>query len=263
MPEAMSDSAFIRDLMGRAARVALSYFGRAEPSIKSDGSYVTEADARVQSLLVEGLSGRFPDDGILAEEHGLQRPPRDGSTYWVIDPIDGTSAFVSDLPLWSISLGVVRAGKPHAGYIAVPGAREYFEIGGPDERLLVNRSPEGLAPAGPLGPESLLLTPSRFHRKWTIDPAYAGKARCLSSTAADIAYVAAGRANAALVGKANLWDIAAGLAMLTGVGGAAEWLGSGEPVDAASLLDGSATSDAILVGHPDTLARYRTLIVTI
>lgn len=62
------------------------------------------------------LARHFPDDGILGEELGGQPSGR----FWAVDPIDGTSNFLSGLPFWTISLGLMDQGQPIAGGILAP-----------------------------------------------------------------------------------------------------------------------------------------------
>ena len=99
-----------------AGALALQYYRNVKPSVKSDKTYVTEADLAVQSFLNEKIIKNYPDVGILSEEADYTRKPQDGETYFVLDPIDGTAMFVSGLPVWGISLGVIKSGKAIAGF---------------------------------------------------------------------------------------------------------------------------------------------------
>lgn len=79
---------------------------------------VSAADKAVESLVVNYLRQQFPDHGINAEEGSLVSPKSDST--WIIDPIDGTSNFISGLDLFSISLGLVRGNSPYFGIIHFP-----------------------------------------------------------------------------------------------------------------------------------------------
>lgn len=70
-----------------------------------------EADRCVESLIRDRLGQRFPRHRIVGEEHGASG---DGATCWVIDPIDGTRAFISGMPTWGIRLGLVVDGRADA-----------------------------------------------------------------------------------------------------------------------------------------------------
>lgn len=78
----------------------------------------TEQDRHTQKELVQALGDLDPDAEVLAEEEGVD-PPQ-GSTYWVIDPIDGTNNFINGLPLWATNVGYVRDGHMVAAVTAAP-----------------------------------------------------------------------------------------------------------------------------------------------
>src|SRR5687767_8192745 len=88
----------LRRLLAAAGRVALSFFGEAETTRKADGSLVTEADRQSEQVLVEGLRAAFPEDGLSGEEGTSELGCGPGR--WVVDPIDGTGAFVEGLAYW-------------------------------------------------------------------------------------------------------------------------------------------------------------------
>lgn len=104
-----------------AGPIALEYFRR--PIVVVDkrkgGRYdpVTEADRGIESFLRERLRAAFPDHGIVGEELGSEGQ---GTTFWVIDPIDGTRAFISGMPTWGILLGLVHEGRPLVGVMHQP-----------------------------------------------------------------------------------------------------------------------------------------------
>jgi len=107
------------------------------------GSYdpVTEADRGIEDLLRGRLSEEFPDHEIVGEERGASGPP--GRFRWLIDPIDGTKAFVSGSPLWGILLGLSVDGQPAAGWMHQPYLGETFGAVGAEawfERSGVRRS---------------------------------------------------------------------------------------------------------------------------
>ena len=99
---------FAVDLAWRAGRLALSYF-QMSPQVerKSDASPVTAADRAAERLLRETISRAYPDDGILGEEFGEERPS--ASRRWVLDPIDGTRSFVRGVPLWGVLIALESA----------------------------------------------------------------------------------------------------------------------------------------------------------
>ncbi|WP_043339644.1 inositol monophosphatase family protein [Belnapia moabensis] len=89
---------------------------------KGDASPVTEADRGAERAMREVLSARFPDHGIWGEEYG---PDRIEAEYlWVLDPIDGTRAFVTGRPLFGTLIGLLHRGVPVLGLIDQPGISE-------------------------------------------------------------------------------------------------------------------------------------------
>lgn len=86
--------------------------------------YVTDLDRRVNRLISQRLKRAFPDDGIVSEE---ARPVVGHSGYtWHIDPLDGTSNYVSHVPYWAVSLALVVNGAPILGVVSAPLTRERF-----------------------------------------------------------------------------------------------------------------------------------------
>lgn len=88
---------------------------------------VTEADRGAESAMRDLLAERRPQDAVLGEEYGL-RPGTSGLT-WVLDPIDGTRAFISGAPTWGILIGLDAGEGPVLGVVDQPFTRERF-IGG-------------------------------------------------------------------------------------------------------------------------------------
>ena len=98
---------------------------------KPDASPVTRADKAAETALRAAIEARFPDDAILGEEHAAL--PGSGKTgySWVIDPIDGTRAFVCGRPVFGTLVGLVDGTTPVAGLIDMPMLDEcYVGVGG-------------------------------------------------------------------------------------------------------------------------------------
>src|SRR5262249_6399733 len=111
----------------RAGALALARFRGVTAERKADRTLVTAADREVERLLVDALVARFPDVGVLGEE-GTVREGR-GATRVVIDPIDGTAAFVAGLPLWAVCIGVLHGAEPVAGVVHLPAIGETYSAG--------------------------------------------------------------------------------------------------------------------------------------
>jgi myo-inositol-1(or 4)-monophosphatase len=100
--------AFADTLADAARTVILPYF-RAPNTIENKGAGavfdpVTEADRASEQIMRELIARQFPDHGVLGEEFP-EKPSKDGYT-WILDPIDGTRAFIAGLPLWGVLIAL-------------------------------------------------------------------------------------------------------------------------------------------------------------
>jgi myo-inositol-1(or 4)-monophosphatase len=254
----MYDIDHIKDLARAAGRIAMDHFRNVTPAWKEDRSYITQADLDVQAYLRDALDTAYPDDGIVAEENGLRKPPHRGDRIWVVDPIDGTASFSAGLPIWGISIALVEGGRPTAGVFYIPTVGDLFHTGS-DGRVYRNDRPLQLRSPGPFHGETSLLIASRLHRHYTLSRDYPGKLRNLGSTVAHLAYVATGSAEAALVEPVYVWDIAAGMAMLQANGGVLVYI-DGTLVDLAPLLGGSRMPLPMLGGTVEAVAAFMDVI---
>ena len=85
---------------------------------KADASPVTEIDRAVEMRLRELIAARYPDHGVIGEEFEDDR--RDAEHVWVLDPVDGTKAFIAGLPVFGTLIGLTRGGRPVLGIIDQP-----------------------------------------------------------------------------------------------------------------------------------------------
>lgn len=109
---------------------------------KGDASPVTEADKAAERSIRALLAERFPQHGVIGEEYGADRP--EAEYVWVVDPIDGTRAFVTGRPLFGSLIGLLHRGRPVLGLIDQPSTGErWIGVAG---RPLAFRSPMGGTP---------------------------------------------------------------------------------------------------------------------
>ena len=212
----------------RACRpMALRYFR--SPSLKvrrkADRSPVTAADRAIEARIRRAIERRCPGEPIIGEEFG--RSGRAGSTFWTIDPIDGTRAFSSGLPSWGILVGRVEQGRATLGLCdfpaigvtigAAPGVPAYEREGGHTRALPRPRAVRSLR-------EAVL-----FHggaHWWEPTPYARGFAKVLRTCFLERAYgdcygylwALRGHADAVLDYGVKIWDMApfAALARATG-----------------------------------------------
>ncbi|WP_029414885.1 histidinol-phosphatase [Brevundimonas bacteroides] len=135
--------AFALELAAEAARVTLPLFRNeaAAENKAGEGAFdpVTEADRGAEAAIRRLIETRYPEHGVIGEEYGEDRP--DADHVWVLDPVDGTRAFIAGLPLWTTLIALRHAGRPTVGLIAQPYLDEVF-LGGPSGARLVSRGGE-------------------------------------------------------------------------------------------------------------------------
>src|SRR5450755_4424917 len=118
------------DAAEQAAIIARAlYQHNIEVRIKEDKSPVTEADVRCEIAIREILESRFPTHGFYGEETGVR--DQDAESLWLVDPIDGTKAFVREYPMFSTQIALMRRGEIILGVSSAPiyGELAYAERG--------------------------------------------------------------------------------------------------------------------------------------
>jgi len=118
----MANSARLDAALAAAAAAAelirSSYRRNIAVRIKADRSPVTEADVAAEQAIREVLQGRFPDDGFYGEESAAER--LDAEWLWLVDPIDGTKAFVREYPMFSTQIALMHHGRLELGVSCAP-----------------------------------------------------------------------------------------------------------------------------------------------
>jgi myo-inositol-1(or 4)-monophosphatase len=147
---------FALELAEASAKAILPFFRRdIEIDVKSGAVWdpVTEGDRAGERIMREMIERHYPDHGIHGEEYG-QKPTRSGFT-WVLDPVDGTRAFISGMPTWATLIGLNFEDRPLIGVMNQPFVGETF-YGNPEgawslhrgtSRLLKTRAARPLAQA--------------------------------------------------------------------------------------------------------------------
>ena len=212
----------------------MGYFLHTSYEIKHDGSPVTAADKEVQEYLVAAITREFPQDGLIAEEDEVLKKPDRGSRYWTIDPIDGTATFMSGMSSWGIAIGLIERGIPLAGFIYLPATGDLFHSVG--THVFRNAKLMQLTTDHSLHPNTVLLTHTRPHQRYTLRESFPGRVLCLGTASAHLSLVATGGAHVVLIGHDKVWDLAPGYAMLMTNGGVLRYL-DGSECDLSALLD--------------------------
>jgi len=120
---------FAEELADAARQVILPYFRKQNSIVykttdSPSGQPVTDADLKAETVMRKLISNRYPDHGIIGEEFEDINPDADLS--WVLDPIDGTRAFIAGLPLFGTLIGLGLKGKPILGILDQPILKERF-----------------------------------------------------------------------------------------------------------------------------------------
>jgi histidinol phosphatase-like enzyme (inositol monophosphatase family) len=241
--------AFALELAAEAARVTLPLFrNEAVAENKAgEGAFdpVTEADRGAEAAIRRLIAARYPDHGVIGEEYGEDRP--DAEHVWVLDPVDGTRAFISGLPLWTTLIALRQDGRPTVGVIAQPYLDEVF-LGGPSGARLVSRGGERpirvrecprLTEAVIATTDPDIFTPPEFGA-WTQVRAGARLAR-FGCDAYAYAMVAMGRID--LVAETGLkeWDWSALIPVVEAAGGqVTNWTGAPPSGDGRIIAVGDA-----------------------
>jgi len=199
----------VADVVREAGEIALGFArSGAKRWTKGDSSVVTEADVFIDGFLHEKLAALDPDIGWLSEET-VDTPERLGrERVWIVDPIDGTRAFVEGVPVWVISVALVERGRPVFGAIFNPTKNEMFEAVEGGGAFLngqaITASPRDLlAGAEIVGPRAMMEDLDGIG-------AQIARAPYVYALAYRMAGVAANRVDAAVAStRAKDWDIAA------------------------------------------------------
>ncbi|MDP1873090.1 histidinol-phosphatase [Phenylobacterium sp.] len=229
----------ILELNQAAADVALPLF-RADHGLEDKGGPpglnafdpVTAADRGAEAAIRRLITQHFPEHGVIGEEYGEDRP--DAEFVWVLDPIDGTRAFISGLPLWCVLIGLRHEGRPVLGSIGQPYLDEIY-LGHAGGSRLVSRGgsrplkvracpkltdatisttdPEGCFNGAELGAWTQVRAASRLAR--------------LGLDAYAYAMVAAGSMDMVIEAGLKAWDIEAAIPVIQGAGGlVTDWRGA-------------------------------------
>jgi myo-inositol-1(or 4)-monophosphatase len=214
------DLDLIREAARQAAGVAHSFFGRS-PEVwwKNEGSSpVSAADFAANDRLLKILLDARPDYGWLSEETDDDVARLSRETLFVVDPIDGTRAFINGESTWCVSVAVVHRGRPVAGVLAAPALEEefYAVAGG---QAFKNGLP--IAVTASQGNELVIAADESLVKK--IEPGFRGqvrRVRHVPSLAYRLAMAADGRIDGTVVKRnSHDWDLAAADLILDRAGG--------------------------------------------
>jgi myo-inositol-1(or 4)-monophosphatase len=215
------DYALLKVAVRDAGELALTYFRRSIlVKRKMDGSEVSEADLAVDTALKLDLLTKRPDYGWLSEETEDDRERLKHARVWVVDPIDGTSAFLRHVPEWTVSAALVEDGAPVIGIVFNPATGEFFHaIKG--RGAFLNDQPIKASDKKTLDGAFLIASGGLFKKKIWKEPWPEVKTKWVNSVAYRLALVASGMADATISLSTKCeWDLAAAALLVEEAGGA-------------------------------------------
>ena len=199
---------------------------------KDDSSPVTEADAKAELLILEGLAAAEPDLPVIAEESvSAGKIPEHGARFALVDPLDGTKEFINRNGQFTVNIGVIEHGRPVMGVVYAPALNRLFVAEGPDTAWEAEVTPGAPVPAPdvrkPLHirkrPEAgATAIASKSHRSPETD-AFLGKFKIgeIISAGSSLKFCLLGAGEADLyprMGRTMEWDTAAGHAVAEAAG---------------------------------------------
>ena len=197
----------------KASKVLVRDFGEIEKlQVKKKGpaDFVTNADIKVEKIIIEELKKARPNYSFITEENGI-KINKDKNNTWIIDPIDGTVNFLHGIPHFAISIAHKSENEIISGLIFDPIKNEMF-YAEKNNGAFFNNHRIRVSKKNDLN-ECLFVTGGKLNREIELPYRKSGCA------ALDMAYVASGRYDGYFQNKLNLWDIAAGIIIIKEAGG--------------------------------------------
>jgi myo-inositol-1(or 4)-monophosphatase len=216
------------DAATAGAAVAEEYYRTAlDAETKTSAmDFVTEGDRRAQRQVIETIRSAYPDATVVGEEEDELKTVPHGADCWVVDPIDGTSNFVHEIPIWCTAVAAIEDGDPVGAATVAPALEEVFHASERaasrgDDPLTVSETSDlarfNTAAALRYGPER----DESFGDLLSALIVAFGDLRRFGSAQVTLALVAAGSLDAAasLQPDPNPWDTVAGVYLIERAGG--------------------------------------------
>ncbi len=197
---------------------------------KADGSPVTEADLAADRIIAAGLARLFPGVQTLSEERSHLAKLPASSSFFLIDPLDGTKEFIAGRDEFTVNLALVTDGVPLLGIVGAPALKLIWRglVGHGAERLAIRDGAIGAAQpirsrTAPRSGEPWIAAVSRSHADARTNAFIAqrpGAVRAIAGSAIKFCRVAEGKADIyPRLSRTCEWDVAAGHALVTAAGG--------------------------------------------
>lgn len=202
---------------------------------KGRADYVTQVDTDIQNFLAGELGSRFPDIQFLGEEEGLHE--MSGDTYWILDPIDGTTNLIHDYQHSMVSLALYEKGEITLGIVYDPFREDVYHAQ-KGKGSFLNGSPIHVSEAETLSETMIAVGTSPYDRELAEENFKrirrvfdsAQDIRRTGTAAMDLVYVACGRTGGFFEPRLSPWDFAAGMLLVKEAGGQVTDF-AGKPLD--------------------------------
>ena len=255
------DARFLLQLADAADRETLPRFraGGGIDNKLSGGAFdpVTEADRAAERAIREMIGERFPDHAIVGEEYGETGA---GERRWIIDPIDGTRAFITGIPVWGTLIGHYVAGRATMGIMSQPftgerfyadGSGTYLKRGAGEARPLAVRRTEKIADATLFTTSPRMFAGDLLGRFEALENA--ARLTRFGTDCYAFAMLAAGHVDLVVEGGLKPYDIAALIPLIEQAGGIVTTFAGDRPEQGGDILAAAtpelhAAARAILAG---------------
>lgn len=228
---------FVHELAAVSTAIIRQYYLQGvQVDTKSDASPVTIADRHAEEVMRMLITQRYPDHGILGEEWGLER---EAARYrWVLDPVDGTRAFIANCFIFGTLIALCRDGRPILGAIAHP-LTGHVMIGFGGEETLLGTQRMQVRDCTRMEEATMIATD--HWRMADLKPGFSNLSRRAHTyrTWGDCHgyfQVASGGAQMSMDPTMSPWDIAAIVPIIEGAGGIVTALDGTDPLQATNLL---------------------------
>jgi 3'(2'), 5'-bisphosphate nucleotidase len=196
-----------------------------EVTHKADESPVTEADKRGEALILKALAEHFPDIPVVSEEDASEfgAPEEIGPRFFLVDPLDGTKAFVRGDPNFTVNIGLIEDGRPVAGAVCAPPSGEVWYTSGSGVMKRTGVGPAHAVRVRPWPKDAAVALISHTMKPETADKLaeeYGFHLREPMDSSIKLCRIAEGMADIyPRHGPTMEWDTAAGQAVLEAAGG--------------------------------------------
>ncbi|MBN2483305.1 MAG: inositol monophosphatase [Candidatus Omnitrophica bacterium] len=202
----------------RAGEFLKDNFGRVHQlHVKGDRNFATEIDRAAERMIVDDIKRGFPGQGILAEEE--ERSDLENEYLWIIDPLDGTHNYIQHIPVYGVSIGLVRNGDFVLGVIYMPQDNELYVAQKNNgaykngQKITVSKK-QNLKECSISFDSSIRHSPDIMLRTLGAVAGEVFNVRMLGSSARLLSYVAEGKLDAAIEYHDQPWDFAAGVCII-------------------------------------------------